>query len=51
MTEYKIERWDAILENNHRTPIIYIKPDLGFIEFTRKNNNVVVLEIKNTNTI
>ena len=51
MTEYKIERWDVILENNHRVPIIYVKPDLGFVEFTRKNNNVVVLEIKNTNTI
>jgi hypothetical protein len=51
MNEYKIERWDVILENNHRVPIIYIKPDLAFVEFVRKNENVIIIKIKNTNTI
>lgn len=51
MTEYKIERWDVILVNNHRLPIIYVKPDLDFIEFVRRNNYKVFVNIKGTRTV
>jgi hypothetical protein len=48
MTEYNIERWDVILVDNHRLPMIYVKPDLDFIEFVRQNNYKVVVKIKGT---
>ena len=51
MTEYKIERWDVILVDNNRLPIIYVKPDLDFIEFVRRNNYKVFVNIKGTGTI
>lgn len=51
MTEYNIERWDVILVNNQRTPIIYIKPDLDFVEFIRRNNYKILVQIKDTKTV
>ena len=50
MTEYKIERWDAILVNDERVPAIYVKPDITFLEFISKNSNAVVASITNTKT-
>ena len=49
MSDYEIKIWDVILVNNHRTPIIYIKPDLAFIEFIRQNNFEVIVVIQGTN--
>jgi hypothetical protein len=51
MSEYKIERWDVILLDNHRVPVIYIKPDLEFVEFIRKNDYNIVAEINHTGTV
>jgi hypothetical protein len=54
MTEYKIERFDAILNggtSNTKLPIIYIKPDSEFLEFAKKNNYIVGCKIKNSRTI
>ena len=53
MTEYKIERFDVVMFGNSITkvPLIYIKPDLEFLEFAKKNHNVIECEINNTGTI
>ena len=54
MTEYKIERFDVILNggnNNTKLPIIYIKPDSEFLEFAKKNNYIVGCKIKNSGKI
>jgi len=46
---YKIERWDVILNSEgERIPIIYVKPDLEFIEFIKKNNYKIISEINGT---
>ena len=50
MTQYKIERWDAILLNGVRVPAIYIKPDISFLEFISINNNTINTIIHNTDT-
>jgi hypothetical protein len=49
MTQYKIERWDAILDNDVRVPAIYIKPDIHFMNLISKNN-VIYVDINNTKT-
>jgi len=53
MTEYKIFRWDAVMSNNGivKAPMIYIKPDIMFLEFARSNNFAVACEISGTGTI
>ena len=53
MSEYKIERWDVVMFNNSLTkvPMIYIKPDLTFLEFARNNNFAVACEISGTETV
>ena len=51
MSEYNIERWDVILVNNHRVPVIYIIPDLDFIEFVRKNDYKLFAQIKDTGMV
>ena len=34
MSMYEIKRWDVILdENNNKIPMIYIEPDIYFLEF------------------
>jgi hypothetical protein len=48
MTEYKIERWDVLLVNDHRVPAIYIKPDLDFLNLAKKNNNYLTSVINGT---
>ena len=37
---YKILRWDVILKGNIKIPIIYIAPDLAFLEFVRRNDSI-----------
>jgi hypothetical protein len=51
--EYKIHRWDAVIYGNSITkvPIIYIIPDIKFLEYVRRNNHAVMCFIKGTNTI
>lgn len=53
MSEYKINRWDVVLfgNSNTRVPMIYIKPDLTFINFIKENNSAVVCEISGTGTV
>ena len=50
MTEYKIERWDGVMYGNNLTPqpMIYIKPDLSFLEFVKANDYKVKVIIKET---
>ena len=54
MTEYTIERFDAILNggtSNTTFPAIYIKPDSEFLEFAKKNNYLIGCKIKNSGTV
>jgi hypothetical protein len=54
MTEYKIERFDSILNcgtSNTALPVIYIKTDPEFLEFAKKNNYIIGCKIKNSGTI
>ena len=53
MSEYKIYRWDVVISgnSNQQVPMIYIKPDLTFLEFIRKNNFTVVCKINGTATL
>lgn len=53
MTEYKIYRWDVILSgtSDMKTPMIYIKPDLAFLEFSKENNDMIMCKISGTNSI
>jgi len=50
---YKIYRWDAVMrsKNSRPYPMIYIKPDLHFIEFIKNNNYRILVKISDTNTI
>ena len=49
---YKIERWDVILSPNglNKQPMIYIFPDINFIELMNKHNQILSVSINNTNT-
>jgi len=49
---YKIERWDAILSPNglNKQPMIYIFPDIDFIELMNKHKQILSVSINNTNT-
>lgn len=54
MTEYKIERFDPILNggtSNTALPVIYIKTDSEFFEFAKKNNYLIGCKIKNSGTV
>jgi hypothetical protein len=50
---YKIQRWDAILSPNglNKQPMIYVYPDINFIELMNKHNQILSVKIDNTNTI
>jgi len=51
MPNYEIKRWDVILVNDKRVPIIYIKPDIQFMNLIRKNNYNVICVIHGTRTV
>ena len=53
MASYKIQRWDAVMFGSSitKSPMIYIKPDLPFLNFIKQNNYVVLAQIKDSNTI
>jgi hypothetical protein len=49
---YKIHRWDAVqFSTIKKFPIIYITPDLAFLDFVRNNNYQVVAHISGTHKI
>ena len=50
---YRICRWDVILSPNglNKQPMIYINPDIKFIELMNKHNQILSVEINNTNTM
>jgi hypothetical protein len=49
---YKIERWDAVLSPNglNKQPMVYIYPDISFIELMNKHSQILSVKIDNTNT-
>jgi hypothetical protein len=53
MSHYQIVRWDGILAKNgiNKQPIIFIMPDMDFLEFAKNNNYILSVEINGTNTI
>ena len=53
MTTYQIKRWDVVMFGNNITkvPMIYIIPDLYFLEFAKVNEYSLFCEISGTNTI
>lgn len=53
MSKYKIVRWDAILAQNglNKIPMIYIEPDIDFLEFAKNNDDQVIVKISDTNSI
>jgi hypothetical protein len=51
MSLYPIVRWDVITPDNvTMRPMIYIVPDLAFLEFAKANNFTVICEIVGTDT-
>ena len=50
MSEYKIERFDVVMDEKWQKPMIYIKPDSELLEFSRKNNYSLLCEINNSGT-
>ena len=53
MAKYKIVRWDPMVFGNNVNPfpVIYIKPDKEFVEFSVENKNTVIVRIDGTDTI
>jgi hypothetical protein len=53
MSKYQIHRWDVVMfgNSNSKIPMIYVKPDITFLDFIRKNDYAVVCEIEGTGTI
>ena len=51
MSKYLIHRWDVVFMNGRRVPMIYVKPDLAFLEFLKANNNQVMCTVAGTGTI
>ena len=51
--QYKILRWDAIIQGNSITqfPIIYISPDIPLLEYLKANDFMVMVRIQGTGTI
>lgn len=52
-SKYQIKRWDAIIIGNSITkvPIIYIEPDIDFLNFVESSNYAVMCNITDTNTV
>lgn len=51
MSLYPIVRWDVITTDNVTLrPVVYIQPDLNFLEFAKANNFAIICEISGTNT-
>jgi hypothetical protein len=50
MNQYKIIRWDSVMINSKKTPVIYIKPDSKLLEHASRNNNELTILISETGT-
>lgn len=48
MLEYQIERWDSVLVDGHRLPMIYFRPDSGIMEMFKNSNYVTACIIRRT---
>lgn len=50
MSKYQIYRWDVVMSGNStfKSPILYIKPDLDFLEFARANNFALMAVVEGT---
>jgi hypothetical protein len=50
---YKIHRWDAVLSPNglNKQPMIYIYPDINFINLIKMHDEILSVQINNTNTL
>ena len=50
---YKIYRWDGVIFGNREypTPVIYIKPDNDLLEFSRTNNNALLINISGSGSV
>jgi len=53
MTDYTIQRWDAVLSQDgiNSQPMIYIKPDIDFVRFAEANKGVLLVKIAGTNKV
>ena len=53
MSKYTILRWDAILAQNglNKIPMMYIKPDISFLEFIKNNEYTVKVQVDDTRSI
>ena len=53
MKQYPIKRWDGVMFGNSITkiPMIYIEPDLDFLELARDNHYAIMCNISGTDTI
>lgn len=53
MNKYCITRWDPITMGNNTfpVPIIYVKPDTRLLDFSKANEDVILVEISGTGTI
>jgi hypothetical protein len=50
--KYQIYSWDVILANStNRVPIIYVKPDLDFLNLIQSNNYILKVLITDSNSI
>jgi hypothetical protein len=51
MSNYNIKRWDPVTsDGDDIKPMIYIEPDITFLEFVKANNFNVLCEISGTDT-
>lgn len=48
MLEYQIKRWDVILIDGHRIPIVYFEPDTNLLNYFQKSSFVSACVIKDT---
>jgi len=55
---FAIERWDSIIPDisggpmsPNPMPVVYIKPTQDFIDYAEKNNYIIQVTVKNTNSI
>ena len=48
---FEIKRWDVIIINNRKIPIIYIEPTIAFLDFIKDNNYIISCKIFKTNTV
>jgi hypothetical protein len=53
MSRYQIKRWDGVMFGNSITkmPMIYIEPDVKFLEFIKANNYAVMCKIVGTGMV